>query len=103
ESSTGTTKLTSANAVRCAAVATMMVVFQHHALAAQPASATSWDGFTTNFIEATFKARPHFAVWAGRHEFDGRLPDWSATGIRKEIARLHEARKQALRFKDGTL
>ena len=81
----------------------MMVVFQHHALAAQPASATPWDAFTGNFIEATFKAQPHFAVWAGRHEFDGRLPDWSATGLKKEIKRLHDARTRALSFKDGTL
>ena len=101
--STGTTKVASASAVRCAAVAAMTVVFQHYALAAQPASATSWDGFTTNFIEATFKAQPHFAVWAGRHEFDGRLPDWSARGLKKEIKRLHEARTRALSFKDSTL
>jgi hypothetical protein len=71
--------MTLVHAVGRAALAVMTGVFQHHALAAQPAAATSWDAFTTNFIEATFKARPHFAVWAGRHEFDGRLPDCSAT------------------------
>lgn len=89
--------------VRRAAVAVMTVVVQHCAFAAQPAAATSWDAFTTNFIEATFKARPHFAVWAGRHEFDGQLPDWSATGIKKEIERLHDARTRALSFKDSAL
>src|SRR5213595_236449 len=91
------------NAMRGAAVAMMAVVFQHCALAAQPTSATAWDAYTRKFIEATFDAQPHFAVWAGRHEFDGRLQDWSAIGIKKEIKRLHELRRRALSFKDSTL
>jgi uncharacterized protein (DUF885 family) len=95
--------MTSVHAVQHAAAAVMTIACQHYALAAQPASATSWDAFTSNFIEATFKAQPHFAVWAGRHEFDGRLPDWSATGIKKENKRFHEARRRALSFKDSAL
>jgi uncharacterized protein (DUF885 family) len=39
-------------------------------------------------------ARPSFAVQAGRHEFDGQLPDLSAHGIKREIARLHDQRDQ---------
>jgi hypothetical protein len=81
----------------------MAVAFQHAASAAQPASVPSWEAFTGSFIEATFKAHPHFAVWAGRHEYDGRLPDWSATGIKKEIKRLHDTRVRALSFTAGTL
>lgn len=92
----------SARAVRCAAFAALAIAYQHAATASQ-SSATSWDSFTSSFIEATFKAQPHFAVWAGRHEFDGRLPDWSATGIKKEIKRLHEARVRALSFKVANL
>jgi len=67
------------------------------------AAETPWDVYASQFIEATFKARPHFAVWAGRHEFDGKLPDWTAKGLKKEIERLHEARKRVVAFKDGTL
>lgn len=93
----------SANAVRCVALAALAVAYQHAASAAQPAAATSWDAFTSSFIEATFKAQPHFAVWAGRHEFDGRLPDWSASGIKKEIKRLHAARVRALSFQAANL
>ena len=33
------------------------------------------------FIEDYFKANPFFAVQAGRHEFDGQMPDLSAGGI----------------------
>jgi hypothetical protein len=90
-------------AVRYMAVAMMVVTFQGYGWAAQPTSAKAWDAYTHDFIEATFKARPQFAVWAGRHEFDGRLPDWSAAGLKKEVERLQQARKRALGFKDGVL
>jgi hypothetical protein len=79
------------------------IAFQGDAWATQVLSAKAWDAYTSDFIEATFKARPQFAVWAGRHEFDGKLPDWSAKGLKREVERLHEARKQATAFKDGTL
>jgi uncharacterized protein (DUF885 family) len=92
-----------AYAVRHLAVALLAIAFHSHAIAARPNSATTWDAFTSDFIEATFKARPHFAVWAGRHEFDGQLPDWSASGLRKEVERLQQVRKRALGFKDSLL
>jgi uncharacterized protein (DUF885 family) len=46
-------------------------------------------------IEEYLKAHPAFAVVAGRHEFDGLLPDWSQGGIAAEIARLKAARERA--------
>ena len=78
-----------------AVIAILGIAFQINASAAQPAG-KAWDAYTQEFVEATFKARPQWAVWAGRHEFDGRLPDWSAAGIRSEIERLHIARKGAV-------
>jgi hypothetical protein len=89
--------------LRSLAVVLSAIAFHCHAFAAQPSPDTTWDAFTAEFIEATFKAHPHFAVWAGRHEFDGQLPDRSASGIRKEIERLKRTRERALRFKDGML
>jgi hypothetical protein len=83
-------------------VVVIAVTFHDHAVAAQ-ATAAAWDAFTNDFMEATFKARPNHAVWAGRHEFDGRLPNWSAAGIKKEIERLRVARKRAFGFRDSTL
>ena len=47
--------------------------------------AKAWDSYLNEFLEAYFVARPDFAVRAGRHEFDGKLPDWSADGLAKEI------------------
>jgi len=58
-----------------------------------PAS-QAWDKVAKSFIEDYMLAQPAFAAQAGRHEFDGQLPDMSAHGIKREIARLHEARNQ---------
>ena len=33
------------------------------------------------YIDQDFRANPAFAVGQGRHEYDGRLPDWSETGL----------------------
>jgi len=40
-----------------------------------------WDSLVAGFMNAYFAARPEVAVNAGRHELDGRLPDWSAAGL----------------------
>jgi uncharacterized protein (DUF885 family) len=56
--------------------------------------------FRDEFLESYFVARPDFAVRAGRHEFDGKLPDWSAQGIAAEIKRLREAKDRLRSFRD---
>jgi hypothetical protein len=61
----------------------------------------SWDTYVNGFLEAYFVARPDFAVRAGRHEFDGKLPDWSAEGIANEIKRLRAEKDRVSRFKNG--
>ncbi len=66
--------------------------------ATQARARADWPGFTQRFIEEHFKAQPFFAVKAGRHEFDGRMPDWSAEGFRKEIERLRKAREEVEAF-----
>ena len=69
-----------------------------------PAStAESWAGERTALIEDYLKAHPVFAVMAGRHEYDGQLPDLSAAGIAADIRRLHAARDRATAVADGTL
>jgi len=73
----------------------------------QPAMKTSdstvWDSYVNEFIEAYFVAHPDFAVRAGRHEFDGKLPDWSAEGLAKEIKRLHTEKVRIAGFQDSAL
>ena len=48
-----------------------------------------WSNISNGFIEDYLRAQPFFAALAGRHEFDGQLPDLSSHGIKREIARLH--------------
>ncbi|MGH8177847.1 MAG: DUF885 domain-containing protein, partial [Steroidobacter sp.] len=76
---------------------------QRAAAPAAPAANVEWTRFVDEFIEAHFVAQPAVAVTKGRHEFDGQLPDWTAAGIQKEIARLEQARARAMTFQDGAL
>jgi hypothetical protein len=62
------------------------------------AGAGAWDSFVRSFIDAYFETRPDIAVNAGRHEFDGRLPDYSAPGLARQIAVLTDARARAVAF-----
>lgn len=72
--------------------------------AAAPASAEAkWGAVRDTLINEYLEAHPVFAVVAGRHEYDGRLPDWSAAGIAAEIMRLHAARDRATAIPDAAL
>jgi len=50
-----------------------------------------WASFSAQFIEGYFRLNPAFAVSQGRHEYDGRLPDWSATGLANQAAFLRSS------------
>jgi len=78
-----------------------MLLFQAAPAAAEENPA--WTGFAADFVESTFKAQPYFAVQMGRHEFDGRMPDWSRAGIEAEIRRLKDARAAARAFAGDSL
>lgn len=67
------------------------------------AAGAKWDAHVERFLTDYFTANPHFAVYQGRHEFDGKLPDWSPEGLSREIARLKDERDKALAFKDADL
>jgi hypothetical protein len=61
-------------------------------------SAGDWKGFVAGFLETYFEANPLFAVYQGRHEYDGRFPDWSEAGLQSWIGRLHRLRDSAAAF-----
>jgi uncharacterized protein DUF885 len=67
------------------------------------AAAGPWPQLREQLVEEYLQAHPIFAVVAGRHEYDGVLPDWSAEGIATEIRRLHAARERALAVSDASL
>jgi hypothetical protein len=54
--------------------------------------AGGWDHFVRSFLDGYFEMHPTFAAGAGRHAFDGRLPDWSPEGLAREIAWLRAER-----------
>lgn len=60
--------------------------------------AREWDRFVSGFIETYFAANPLFAVYQGRHEFDGRFPDWSDAGHLAWTRRLHGLRDSTAAF-----
>ncbi|QUT04102.1 DUF885 domain-containing protein [Sphingobium phenoxybenzoativorans] len=62
-----------------------------------------WDGFSKEFIEGYFKHDPYFAVYQGRHDFDGQLPDWSEAGLKAQIDFLKGALNKAEGFDTGKL
>lgn len=58
------------------------------------ASATPWARFVQEYLDGYFQHQPDAAVSAGRHEFDGRLPDWTPAGIERFtefLGRMREA------------
>jgi uncharacterized protein (DUF885 family) len=63
----------------------------------------SWSEVRDALVDDYLKAHPVFAVVAGRHEYDGMLPDWSSAGIGAEIRRLRDARGRVLTFPDSAL
>jgi hypothetical protein len=63
-----------------------------------PAASAEWDKYVQNYLDAYFAVHPDIAVGNGRHEFDGKLPDFSHAAIDKEIARLHAERTRAASF-----
>lgn len=66
-------------------------------------NAADWNAYVQGYLDAYFVAHPDYAVVEGRHEFDGKLPDFSSQGLAREIARLHAARQQVLAFADTAL
>jgi hypothetical protein len=63
----------------------------------------AWIKLSGEFIEDYMRAQPVFAAEAGRHEYDGQLPDLSGHGIKREIARLHDWKDQLAAVDAATL
>ena len=53
------------------------------------------------FIEGVFQRMPTFAANAGRHEFDGKLPDYSPAALEALGTWLHAQRDTFAGFGDG--
>jgi hypothetical protein len=60
---------------------------------------TAVDGF----IDGMFQHHPTFAANAGKHEFDGKLPDYSPAGLKADADWLHAERAKFAAFGDDKL
>jgi uncharacterized protein (DUF885 family) len=58
----------------------------------------SWPAFVQEFVDGWLEAHPMMAFTAGRKDYAGRFPDWSAGGIASEIKRLKSVAAQANTF-----
>ncbi|UGB39022.1 DUF885 domain-containing protein [Frateuria soli] len=55
------------------------------------------------FIKGAFEHNPVFAANAGKHEYDGKLPDYSPAGLKATADWLHAQRDTFAAFKDDRL
>ncbi|MBO9575185.1 MAG: DUF885 domain-containing protein [Sphingobium sp.] len=62
-----------------------------------PSAGQNWTSFRDAFLEGYFRHDPTFAVYQGRHDFDGQLPDLSEAGLKAfaDFLRSEMARAQA--------
>jgi Bacterial protein of unknown function (DUF885) len=58
----------------------------------------TWHTLVNDYVESYLHAHPAFAAAQGRHEYDGRLPDWSEVGLLAEAARIERFRQRVERF-----
>jgi hypothetical protein len=62
-----------------------------------------WPGFVETFIDERFKADPYFAVQAGRHEYDGKMSDWSRAALDADVVELRKSQAALEKFDPATL
>src|SRR5882672_2057160 len=67
------------------------------------AASSAWDAFVTEFIETRMASEPSWAVNLGRHEFDGRLADFSRAGLERRIALRRSTLERARAFPASSL
>lgn len=58
-------------------------------------NSSRWADFQNAFIERAFEIDPTFAAGQGKHEYDGRLPDWSEAGLTAAETFLRDSITQA--------
>ncbi len=62
------------------------------------AVAPAWDRFVEAFLEGYFERNPTFASSSGRHEYDGKLPDWSPEAMQEKTSWIRNERERVLAF-----
>ena len=55
----------------------------NQAPAAEAPRANGWTRFRDAYVEELFRLDPGFAIYQGRHDFDGQVQDWSPAGLKR--------------------
>ena len=71
--------------------------------AAKPDSSAALAKAVDGYISGAFKHNPVFAANAGKHEYDGKLPDYSPAGLKATADWLHAQRTTFAGFTDDSL
>jgi len=73
--------------------------------AAAPAAVdtAAWQSAVDAFIAGYLEHFPTFSANAGKHEYDGKLPDWSAQGLAENTRWLHAQRDAVAAFTEDKL
>lgn len=66
-------------------------------------TATRWRASVRRFLDGFFERHPEAAVAAGRHEYDGRLSDWSPEALGERVEWLRSERERAHGFEPASL
>jgi hypothetical protein len=61
-------------------------------------SSADWDSFVQRTIDGYMRLNPDFAVYQGKHEYDGQIPDWSPQGLQQRQAFVEQAINDAQAF-----
>ncbi|MDB5680057.1 DUF885 domain-containing protein [Sphingomonas bacterium] len=70
---------------------------------AATAKLAPWAQFRDGFINDLFKLDPAFAVYEGKHDFDGGIPDWSPAGLKAQSDFFHKAIADAGAYDKSTM
>lgn len=60
----------------------------------QSQASKQWQEMTNSFIEEYMRAIPSFGAQAGRHDYDGQLPELNAHGLKRLSTWLHDEHSQ---------
>ena len=66
-------------------------------------SEAQWQAAVDGFIDGYFQHNPTAAANAGKHEYDGKLPDYTAAGMKSTIDWLHQQHDAVAAFTDDKL
>ena len=63
----------------------------------------NWDEFTKDFVESYFKQNPDWAVYYGRHDYDGQISDYSDKGIQERLVWYKNQKELAQQYREVDL